>query len=241
MSDLAVDELWDRWTGSGDQHARERLVVHYSPLVKFVVGRLRSRLPSHVDTEDLTSDGLLGLLDAMDRFDPSRGLQFQTFAVRRIRGAILDGLRAADWAPRNARDRIRTVDAAEETLSHRLGRSPSPAEVAAETSLDPAEVHRAAADRATSTTVSLDEHPEDPASLVDDGTPDAELPLELSGSIRRLPERDQVVLALYYWERLTLGEIGRVLGVSESRVSQLHSRATRRLQDLLVEEREEVR
>jgi RNA polymerase sigma factor for flagellar operon FliA len=236
VPDTPIEELWRRWSETRDALARERLVLHYSPLVKFVVGRLRSRLPAHVEAADLTSDGLIGLLDAMERFDGSRGLQFQTFAMPRIRGAVLDGLRAADWLPRQTRERMRAVDEAEEALAQRLARRPTTEELAAELAMDPEEVRRAREDRTKAAAVSWEESPDETAaSLVDDRTDGDELPAALAESIRQLPERDQVVLALYYWERLTLAEIGQVLGVTESRVSQLHSRAARRLQDVLAQ------
>ncbi|RYJ00270.1 MAG: sigma-70 family RNA polymerase sigma factor, partial [Actinomycetales bacterium] len=131
----SVDALWRRFKADGDRDARDRLVVHYSPLVKFVAGRVRSGLPASVDQNDLVSDGVLGLMDAVDKFEPERGLQFQTYAVTRIRGAIVDGLRGADWVPRSVRERIRDIDAAQTRLEARLGRTPTDEEVAAELEL----------------------------------------------------------------------------------------------------------
>lgn len=235
MPDTSVEELWSRWVAQRDPHARERLVVHYSPLVKFVVGRIRSRLPDHVDGDDLVADGLLGLLDALERFDPAQGNQFQTFAAPRIRGAVIDGLRAADWMPRTARDRMRAVERAEEALAQRLGREPTLEEVSAELGINTADVRRARDDRARSGADPLDEESVHASLVVDDDVlgEDEAIPAGIGAAISRLAERDQIVLALYYWERLTLLEIGRVLGVTESRVSQLHSRATGRLREVL--------
>jgi RNA polymerase sigma factor FliA len=231
----SVEELWSGWTGRRDPYARERLVVHYSPLVKFVVGRVRARLPDHVDGDDLVSDGVLGLLDALDRFDSGHGHQFQTFAVPRIRGAVMDGLRSADWMPRAARERMRAVERAEEELVQRLGRGPTVDEVAAELGNAPAEVRRGRDDRARVGCDPLDEEAAHPSPDVADDLlgEDDGMPPGLGDAISGLVERDQIVLALYYWERLTLTEIGRVLGVTESRVSQLHTRATGRLRETL--------
>ena len=131
LTDNPVDVLWRRFKHDGDREARDRLVVHYSPLVKFVAGRVRSGLPPAVEQADLVSDGVIGLMDAIDKFDPERGLQFQTYAVTRIRGAMVDGLRASDWVPRSVREKIREIDAAQTKLERSLGRAPSDAEVAA--------------------------------------------------------------------------------------------------------------
>ena len=235
MPDTPVEELWSRWLETNDPHAREKLVLHYSPLVKFVVGRIRSRLPDHVDGDDLVSDGVLGLLDALERFDPARGNQFQTFAAPRIRGAVMDGLRASDWMPRTARERVRAVERAEESLAHRLGREATVDEVAVELGVGAAEVRRARDDRARAGAEPLDEETVHTSSTVIDVVLDQDdaVPAGLLEAIAGLAERDQIVLALYYWERLTLVEIGQVLGVTESRVSQLHSRAARRLREAL--------
>lgn len=236
VPDSSLEELWRGWVERRDPRARERLVVHYSPLVKFVVGRIRSRLPAHVDPADLVSEGLLGLLEAMDRFDPSMGLQFQTFAVPRIRGAILDQLRAADWAPRKVRDQIHSVDRSEDALSQRLGRPPTADEVAAELGIEPGDVRRIHEHRRRAAALSLDErdHDDGAGGAVHDPLDDLdELPAAVRRAVLALPERDQIVLALYYWERLSLAEVGQVLQVTESRVSQLHARATLRLREIV--------
>lgn len=223
-----VDALWRRYKDGGDREARDRLVVHYSPLVKFVAGRVRSGLPSSVDQNDLVSDGVIGLMDAVDKFQPERGLQFQTYAVQRIRGAIVDGLRSSDWVPRSVREKIRDIDAAQTRLEARLGRAPSDTEIAVELDLTIEELRKVYSLTAHTSVVSFETVLEDdtPRAHVDLPGADDDLPPGFLRAVRELPERDQVVVALYYWERLTLAEIGRVLGVTESRVSQLHSRAT---------------
>ena len=235
MTDRTVDDLWRRWKQQSDQEARGLLVLHYSPLVKFVAGRLRSTMPAHVEQGDLVSDGVIGLIDAVEKFDPARGHQFQTYAVPRIHGAIIDGLRAADWVPRSTRAQIRALERAAADLGTRLGRPPTTDELGVALEVTPEAVRRTRDEQRLTSTVPL-EADTDGASLhaVDllPGDGDA-LPEGFGDAVRSLPERDQILLALYYWERLTLAEIGRVLGVSESRVSQLHSRATASLRTAL--------
>jgi RNA polymerase sigma factor for flagellar operon FliA len=239
-TDHSVEGLWQRFKIDGDRDARDRLVVHYSPLVKFVAGRVRSGLPSSVDQNDLVSDGVLGLMDAVDKFEPERGLQFQTYAVTRIRGAIVDGLRSSDWVPRSVRERIRDIDAAQVRLEAELGRAPRDEEVATELGMTVAELRKVYSQTAHTSVVSFE-------TVVDDAAPratadlpgaDDDLPAGFLAAVRELAERDQIVVALYYWERLTLAEIGQVLGVTESRVSQLHSRATLALRRKLVSARQ---
>ena len=238
MDDLqSVDDLWRRYKTDGDRDARDRLVVHYSPLVKFVAGRVRSGLPSSVDQNDLVSDGVIGLMDAVDKFEPERGLQFQTYAVTRIRGAIVDGLRSSDWVPRSVREKIRDVDAASARLEHQLGRPPKDKEIAAELDLTLEELRKVYTLTAHTSVVSFETVLDDDAPRARSDLPgaDDDLPPGFLRAVRELAERDQVVVALYYWERLTLAEIGQVLGVTESRVSQLHSRATMQLRRKLLD------
>lgn len=226
----SVDHLWREYKDTGDKDARDRLVLQYSPLVKYVAGRIRSGLPSSVDQGDLVSDGVIGLMDAIDKFDIGRGLQFQTYAVPRIRGAIVDGLRASDWVPRSVREKIRDINNATTTLELLLERTPTDKEVAAELGLSVSELRKTYGKISYTNMVSIDE-----MGFGDDSTPrastelphaDDDIPAGFMSAVRELPDRDQVVVALYYWEGLTLAEIGQVLEVSESRVSQLHSRAT---------------
>lgn len=226
----SVDLLWQRFKATGDPDARDRLVLQYSPLVKFVAGRIRSGLPPSVEQADLVSDGVIGLMDAIDKFDPDRGLQFQTYAVSRIRGAIVDGLRATDWVPRSVREKIRDIDGAQSRLERRLGRTPTDREVATELDITVAELRSMYTQSSHTGVVSFEgsgvgEHDLPRATSGLPG-PDDDIPQGFLSAVRELPERDQIVVALYYWDRLTLAEIGQVLGVSESRVSQLHSRAT---------------
>jgi RNA polymerase sigma factor for flagellar operon FliA len=246
VKEVELRDLWRRYKGEGDASARERLVVAYSPMVKFVAGRLGAGLPSHVDDADLISYGLMGLIGAIERFEPERGIKFETFAMTRIRGAIIDELRSLDWVPRSVRSRAREIEAAQAKLEHELQRAPSEAELAARLEISEEELQTSLLEIANSSVYALDElwtvsdSSGDQVSLLDTiSDPRAEDPQEslassevkdrLTEAISLLPEREQLVVALYYYENLTLREIGEVLGVTESRVSQLHTKAVMRL------------
>jgi RNA polymerase sigma factor FliA len=252
VKEVELRDLWRRYKDDGDSSARERLVVAYSPLVKFVAGRLGAGLPSHVEDADLISYGLMGLIGAIERFEPERGIKFETFAMTRIRGAIIDELRSLDWVPRSVRSRAREIEAAQSKLEHELQRAPTEAELAAKVGLSEEELQAALLEIANSSVYALDElwtisdSSGDQVSLLDTiSDPRAEDPQEslasseikdrLTESISSLPEREQLVVALYYYENLTLREIGEVLGVTESRVSQLHTKAVMRLKSSLQE------
>jgi RNA polymerase sigma factor FliA len=246
VKEVELRDLWRRYKGEGDASARERLVVAYSPMVKFVAGRLGAGLPSHVDDADLISYGLMGLIGAIERFEPERGIKFETFAMTRIRGAIIDELRSLDWVPRSVRSRAREIEAAQAKLEHELQRAPTEAELAAKLGISEDELQTSLLEIHNSSVYALDElwtvsdSSGDTVSLLDTiSDPRAEDPQEslasseikdrLTEAIASLPEREQLVVALYYYEHLTLREIGEVLGVTESRVSQLHTKAVMRL------------
>jgi RNA polymerase sigma factor FliA len=246
-------ELWRRYKADGEPSARERLVVAYSPLVKYVAGRTAAGLPPHVEESDLISYGLVGLISAIERFDPSREIKFETYAIMRIKGAIIDELRAMDWVPRSVRARSREVERAHSKLEHSLQRAPTEKEVASELDVSVDELNDSLLQIANSSMVALDElwstsdSSGDQVSLMDtieDTTaPDPAQALDLgdlkdriANSIATLPEREKLVIALYYYENLTLREIGEVLGVTESRVSQLHTKAVLRLRSRMQDE-----
>lgn len=231
----SVLSVWKEFQQSREPALRNRLVVQYAPLVKYVAGRMRTRLPESVDQDDLVSDGVLGLIDAIERFDPDRGLSFQTFAVPRIRGAIIDGLRAMDFVPRSVRDKVRAIQRAQVALEERLGRPPTDDEVARDTGL-PLNHVRDLAKQASTNHANLDDLDlaDELASATDSTVEEGDVNASLMRVINELSERDQVVIALYYFEGLTLAEIGRVLGVTESRISQVHSKATATLRSKLV-------
>ena len=247
---IELKDLWRRYKTSGDERARERLVVAYSPLVKYVAGRMGSGLPAHVEEADLISYGLGGLISAIERFDLSREIKFETYAITRIRGSIIDELRTLDWVPRSVRARAREIERANMKLEAKLQRAPTDEEMASELSMTVEEFHDALLQISNSTIVALDElwnvsdSTGDSVSLLDTlpdrGAPDpqalvdqSELRDRIADAIAALPEREKLVVALYYYENLTLREIGEVLGVTESRVSQLHPKAVLRLRSKL--------
>ncbi len=243
---IELQDLWRRYKSSGDERARERLVVAYAPLVKYVAGRMGSGLPAHVEEADLISYGLGGLISAIERFDLEREIKFETYAITRIRGAIIDELRALDWVPRSVRARARQFERVNMKLEARLQRAPTDEEMAAELEITLEEFQDGLLQISTSTIVALDElwsvsdSSGDQVSLLDTlpdrAAPDpqavvdqSELRDRIADAIAALPEREKLVIALYYYENLTLREIGEVLGVTESRVSQLHTKAVLRL------------
>ena len=250
---IELRELWRRYKSDGDHRARERLVLAYSPLVKYVAGRTAAGLPPHVEEADLISYGLSGLIAAIERFDPAREIKFETYAIMRIKGAIIDELRAMDWVPRSVRARAREVERANAKLEHTLQRAPTDKEIAAEMKVSVNELNDSLLAISHSSMVALDElwstsdSSGDQVSLMDtleDTTaPDPAKALDvgdlkdrIADSIATLPEREKLVIALYYYENLTLREIGEVLGVTESRVSQLHTKAVLRLRSRMQEE-----
>jgi RNA polymerase sigma factor FliA len=243
--------LWRRFKSQNDTVARDRLIVTYAPLVKYVAGRMSSALPAHVEETDLISYGLLGLISAVERYDPGREVKFETYAASRIKGAIIDELRALDWVPRSVRSRAREIEQKAAELEHQLQRAPTDEELAEALELSLNDFHDFISQIANSSIVALDEmwsvtasgadtlslmdtigdqRAPDPAHLLDI----AELRDGLADAIAKLPEREKIVVALYYYDGLTLREIGDVLGVTESRVSQLHTKAILRLKGRLV-------
>lgn len=247
--EAGIVALWRAYDERHDPALRERLVLHYAPLVKYVAGRVGTGLPAHVDAADLVQSGIFGLVSAIERFEPERGLKFETYAMQRIRGAILDDLRAQDWVPRSVRSRAREVERALERLEARLLRTASDAEVAEELGLSVADLRDLYAQLQLTSVVALDElvavgrgGTSLAETLSDDSVPDPGVILDgaesrrlLAQAVSQLVERDRVVVTLYYFENLTLAEIGKVLGVTESRVCQLHTRAVLRLRAKLLD------
>jgi RNA polymerase sigma factor for flagellar operon FliA len=227
VSTDGVSDLWAQYVSTRDVELRNRLVLQYAPLIKYVASRVRSGLPRSVEDADLVSEGVIGLMDAIEKFQPGRGYQFQTYAVPRIRGAIIDGLRAADWVPRSVRAKIRDVERAQVILEGRLGRTPTGPEIAQELHISIQDLRRVYGKASYTSMASLDElgGVEDLAPLSTDLLEDEQARGALMYAVKDLAERDRIIIALYYFEGLTLAEIGQVLGVTESRVSQLHTRA----------------
>lgn len=241
--------LWAAYKERDDGHAREQLIVEYIHLVKYVAGRVSLGLPAHVDSDDLYSYGIFGLINAVERFDHTRGIKFETYAITRIKGAVMDGLRAMDWVPSSLRQRAKELEEVYWRLESRLGRSATDEEVAAELGLPVDEFQRLIVGLSRSQILSLDElwsgegdegeftlrdlvsdeNAEDPFSTA----ALTEVKRILADAIAHLPEKEQLVVSLYYYEGLTAKEISEVMGLSVSRISQLHSKALLRLRGRL--------
>ncbi|GAA4710673.1 hypothetical protein GCM10023215_60670 [Pseudonocardia yuanmonensis] len=238
--------LWADFLANRTPASRDRLVIHYRALVRGVAGKMVSGLPVHVDAADLVQVGMFGLIDAVERFEPEREVRFESYAAQRIRGAMLDELRAQDWVPRTARARRREAERARERLETRLGRTVEDRELAEELGVGLRELRGMLQHRQLVSVEALeaggesqvpvaelvpDESAPSPAEIVEHG----ETVRELALAVGALGERDREVVRLYYLENRTLAEIGRLLGVTESRVCQLHSRLVTRLRTRLTE------
>ncbi|MBC7292009.1 MAG: RNA polymerase sigma factor WhiG [Actinotalea sp.] len=249
---VSVVSLWECFKETGDRAARERLILHYAPLVTTVANRVGAGLPSTVEQADLVSYGMFGLIDAIEKCQTDRDVKFETYAGARIRGAIIDELRAIDWIPRSVRTKARAVDRAFAELEAELRRAPTEHEVAARLQVDVGELRAVFTQLSTVNVAALDEllgsgsdrgdalslldTLEDPAAEDPAGNVEAqETKILLARAIERLGEREKIVLVLYYYEGMTLAEIGRVLGVTESRISQMHTAAMLRLRTSLQE------
>ncbi len=253
----AQRDAWTRYKETGDARAREQLILEHAPLVKYVAGRMAIGLPPNVEVDDLISFGIFGLLDAIEKFDPGRGVKFETYAISRIRGAILDGLRATDWIPHSVRRRVKELERTYQALEQRLGRLVTDEEVARAMGIAVAELYVLLGEVNRLSIVSLDdlwpgdENPENnlqPVETIEDKTsPNPELYAHrqerkrvMAEAIERLPEKERLVVTLYYYEGLTAKEISQVLGVSQSRISQLHGKALLRLRAWLGRDRDDL-
>jgi RNA polymerase sigma factor FliA len=248
---VEVDDLFAEYKDTGNRRIRDQLIVRFSPLVKFVAGRVSAGLPNSIDQADLVSYGMFGLIDAIEKFDTDRKIKFETYAITRIKGAIIDELRSIDWVPRSVRTKARAVEQAYASLEASLGRAPSDAEVASEMAISEGELQQifgqisyigivaldevisgGAADRGESVTLgdTLADRGEGPMAAFEV----EEMKQILAGAINRLGDREKMVLSLYYYENLTLSQIGQVLGVTESRVCQIHTKAIMQLRGRLL-------
>lgn len=250
-AEAAVRELWVRFKTTGDAAVRERLILHYSPLVKFVAGRVGVGLPSNVEQADLVSYGIFGLIDAIEKYDLERAIKFETYAIQRIRGAIIDELRSLDWIPRSVRSKAREVEKTYAELEARLHRTPTEPEVAAQMDIPLKDLHHIFSQVSYVNLVALDEllgggekgdslslgdtledtRAEDPVMAFEG----EETKFLLARAIDQLSEREKIVVTLYYYENMTLAEIGRILGVTESRICQMHSKAVLQLRTKLAD------
>ena len=254
-AEASLKQLWIDFKDTAESALRERLILHYSPLVKYVAGRVGVGLPPNIEQADLVSYGIFGLIDAIEKFDLSRAIKFETYAISRIRGAIIDELRAIDWIPRSVRYKAREVEKAYASLEGKLHRTPSEAEVAEEMGISLEDLHQVFSRVSFVNVVALDEllnvggEKGDKLSLVDTlEDTKAEDPVAafeseetkylLAKAINQLPEREKIVVTLYYYEGLTLAEIGQVLGVTESRICQMHTKAVLQLRGRLADARE---
>ncbi|MFD2870566.1 FliA/WhiG family RNA polymerase sigma factor [Kurthia populi] len=251
MQTTSVEEqkLWQSWKANRDPHAGDVLMRKYKPLVSYHVQRIAVGLPKSVSRDELNSLGMMGLFDALNKFDPTRDLKFDTYASFRVRGAIIDGLRKEDWLPRSAREKTKKMDMLIEEMEQRLQRHVTPEEVAIELNITVDEVFQTVREHFASNILSMDEQLQDDESdnktfsIRDDSikTPEqeamqAELIQDLSASILKLNDKEQLVLSLFYTEEMTLTEIGEMLELSTSRISQIHSKALFKLRNLLTKE-----
>lgn len=248
---MEISQAWKTYkSGSANpetiKEVKEQLIVNYSPLVKYVAGRLAINLPPHIEINDLINDGIIGLIDAIEKFDINRGIKFETYASTRVHGAMVDALRDLDWVPRRVRKRAREVEQSYQKLESRLGRAASEEEVAKDLQISKEELAKELLQMSGTAILSLDEFflgDEGDLSLMEvirekgAGPEEEALQLELlealKRSIKELPEKEYIVITMYYFEELTLKEITKVLSLSEARVSQLHTQAVFRLKGKL--------
>jgi RNA polymerase sigma factor for flagellar operon FliA len=253
--DTGIAQLWQRYKETGVPEARDQLIIYYSPLVKYVAGRVAVGLPHNIEQSDLVSYGVFGLIDAIDKFDTNRNIKFETYAIARIKGAIIDELRSIDWVPRSIRAKARAVERAYTKLEADLLRTPTDAEVAAELGITEDELQNIFTQVSLVGIAALDEvltgGERGDTTTLGDTIPTKEIgPVAafeaeemkqlLAGAINRLSDREKVVLTLYYYEGLTLAEIGDVLGVTESRVCQIHTKAMLMLRSRMGEPEREL-
>ncbi len=249
-AEKGIDALWLEFKRTGVQALRNQLIIYYAPFVKYVAGRVLAGLPRHFDEDDLVSYGIIGLIDAIERFEPDRKLRFETYAIPRIKGAIIDELRSIDWVPRSVRTKARAVEQAFTSLEATLRRAPTEVEVAAELEMTMGEFQKAVRKISTVGMMALDEvlrgGERSERSTLGETLPDrSQGPVDvleakeskeaLVRAVDGMPERERTVLLMYYYDGMTLTEIGDVLGVTESRVCQIHTKALRQLRSKLAD------
>ena len=242
-----LDRTWTRFKDEHNQEDRDQLIIYYSPLVKYVAGRVAAGLPQSVDQADLVSYGMFGLIDAITKFDPGRGYKFETYAISRVKGAMLDELRSIDWVPRSVRSKAKSVERAMAKLEAKFHRAPTDDEIADELDVSLDQLNGIYHQISSLGIVALDEmlsfngsesltfgdtladRSEGPGGIYER----VEMRQLLADAINRMTEREKIVLTLYYYENMTLAEIGGVLGVTESRVCQIHTKAVLQLKSRL--------
>ena len=245
MKAVSKEKLWDEYKKNRSQELREQIIIEYAPLVKLVAGRLNMYLGYNVEYEDLVSYGIFGLIDAIDKFDMTKDVKFETYASLRIRGSILDQIRKMDWIPRTVRQKQRKIDEAIKAVEQRTGKTASDEEIAGELGVTEEELLNWQSQLKVTNVVSLNEYVEQgtepvmetrgnshfvqPEEMVEQN----ELKEMLQKAMELLTEKESKVILLYYYEELTLKEISRILEVSESRVSQLHTKALQKMQKMM--------
>ena len=251
LSDTEIDKIWAKYVlDKSCKETRDKLIVKYIYLIKYVVGRLRMNLPASIATDDIAGYGVEGLIDAIDRFIPSKGVRFETYALLRIRGAIIDRIRSLDWVPRGTQRRYKKIQNTILSLQVKLGRMPTNEEIGVELGIAKEKVESTLAEMEGNTLISLYESRDSGSSsegleiidtIRDVNAPDPlsqletmDVRKELSNALSKLPERERMILALYYHENMTLKEIGETIAISESRVCQLHAQAIMKLRKILV-------
>lgn len=238
FNEISVGELWNVYQESRNPEIRERLVETYLSLVTTIAGRIAISLPAYVDRDDLISSGFFGLLDAIERYDPARGNKFETYAGVRIRGAVLDYLRSKDWLPVSLRQKIRRYEQTVSELETTLGRSATDQEIAAKLGITVSELNSLLNQLNISTVIPLEEYIRTESAQHNFTSPSDHIETKevqdlLTVAIEKLPEKERLVVSLYYYEELTLKEISLILKLSEARISQLHTKAVFRLRGYL--------
>lgn len=250
---LGEDELaalWEKYlTNKSDKQTRDQIIVQYIYLVRYVVGRVKVSLPSSISVEDIAGYGVEGLINAVERFSPQKNSRFETYALIRIRGAILDKIRSQDFLPRSIRKKIKDIKLATETLKQELGRAPTTNEIAQYLDMEPAKVSQIMSEDVTITSIYEKRgNSEDSMEIIDtiedsnklnphEIAEEHNVKTDLQRALMRLPERERVLMVLYYQENMTMKEIGQTLNMSESRVCQLHAQGLMKLKNILNENR----
>ncbi len=250
LSEEELTALWGKYLADkSDKASRDALIVQYIYLIRYVVGRVRVTLPATISIEDIAGYGVEGLINAIERYSPQKNTRFETYALIRIRGAILDKIRSQDFLPRSVRQKIKTVKEAQESLKQELGRMPTTTEIANKIDMDPEKVNQLLSEDVTITSLyDKKGNAEDSVEIIDtiqdtnklnpqENAEENNVKQELERALMRLPERERIIMVLYYQENMTLKEIGETISMSESRVCQLHAQAIMKLKNILSENR----
>ena len=250
LSEEELTALWGKYLADkSDKASRDALIVQYIYLIRYVVGRVRVTLPATISIEDIAGYGVEGLINAIERYSPQKNTRFETYALIRIRGAILDKIRSQDFLPRSVRQKIKTVKEAQESLKQELGRMPTTTEIANKIDMDPEKVNQLLSEDVTITSLyDKKGSAEDSVEIIDtiqdtnklnpqENAEENNIKQELERALMRLPERERIIMVLYYQENMTLKEIGETISMSESRVCQLHAQAIMKLKNILSENR----